>query len=214
MEQSHNDEDSLSPEETLRLINNQQHQTARIIRGPILAYWGVWGIVWLISFGVFFLQQGLNGTPYVQMPVTVPLILLFCLLAAAVIWTIAYSAHTGRHVKGKANTRNLMYGLTWAGSFACVSAVASRFSDRLPTDEQSVLWAGLSVGVTGALYMAGGAIWQEWSLFLMGIWLLVVDVVGISLGPGWHSLLISVAGGGGLLIGGIILHVAGKRSQQ
>ena len=46
--------------------------------------------------------------------------------------------------------------------------------------------------------MAGGAIWKSRDLFILGGWIAVINVVGVLAGPGWHSLVISLAGGGGL----------------
>jgi hypothetical protein len=67
-----------------------------------------------------------------------------------------------------------------------------------------ILWGGGMVALVGALYMAGAAIWTDRDMFVLGAWISGVNVVGVLLGPGWHSLLVAIAGGGGLLIAGLV----------
>jgi hypothetical protein len=52
--------------------------------------------------------------------------------------------------------------------------------------------------------MAGGAIWNDRWLFFLGAWTSVINVAGILAGPGWHSLIVAVAGGGGMLVAGLL----------
>jgi hypothetical protein len=82
--------------------------------------------------------------------------------------------------------------------------VFSQFNGELPGNRQELLWGGGMVALTGALHMAGGAIWNDRRLFALGAWTTLVNVVGISFGVGWHSLIVAVAGGGGMLVLGLI----------
>ena len=70
-------------------------------------------------------------------------------------------------------------------------------SDLLPVPSANLLWAGAMVALTGALHMAGGALWNDRTGYILGIWISVVNVVGIVLGAGWHALIVAVLGGGG-----------------
>jgi hypothetical protein len=60
------------------------------------------------------------------------------------------------------------------------------------------------VALTGALHMVGGAIYRDRSLFTLGIWTSVINVVGVLFGAGWHSLIVAVLGGGGMLLAGYL----------
>jgi hypothetical protein len=82
--------------------------------------------------------------------------------------------------------------------------VLAQLSGHLPEDQLGLLWAGGMVALTGALHMAGGAIWNDRSLFLLGAWISLTNVVGVLVGPGWHSLIVGVAGGGGMIVAGLI----------
>jgi hypothetical protein len=85
--------------------------------------------------------------------------------------------------------------------------VLSRFAPLLPESERGLLWAGVSVAMCGVVYMAGSAIWQSRDMFILGAWLTVIDVAGVYAGPGWHSLIIALGGGGGLILLGAGLAV-------
>jgi hypothetical protein len=52
--------------------------------------------------------------------------------------------------------------------------------------------------------MAGSAIWVDRDMFVLGAWISVVNVIGVLWGPGWHALVLAVAGGGGLLVAGLL----------
>jgi hypothetical protein len=41
-------------------------------------------------------------------------------------------------------------------------------------------------------------------MLALGAWTCLVNVLGIVVGPGWHSLIIAVAGGGGMLVAGLV----------
>jgi hypothetical protein len=60
------------------------------------------------------------------------------------------------------------------------------------------------VALTGALHMAGGAIYRDRSLFVLGAWTSVINIIGIIAGPGWHSLIVAIAGGGGMIVAGTL----------
>ena len=74
-----------------------------------------------------------------------------------------------------------------------------------------LLWSSVSVGLVGVLYLAGSAIWNSTDLFVLGVWLTVSNVAGVIAGTGWHALITSVAGGGGLLVAGFILWLSRRR---
>jgi hypothetical protein len=85
-----------------------------------------------------------------------------------------------------------------------VATVLGRVSDLLPDPELNLLWAGVMVGLIGVLHMAGGALFDDRNLFALGAFVSVVNVVGVLVGPGWHALILAVAGGGGMLVSGAL----------
>jgi len=202
-----------SPEETLRLIEAARAAAQRDMRpDPRLTY-VPWGVAWLVGFGLLFLRFGPGGRVLVAMPSWVPLGARYVLLVGAFVLSARSGIRAGRHVRGASSVQGLRYGLSWAAAFASVVVIASRYSDRLADPEVVLLWSGLSVAVVGVLYIAGAAVWQSRDMFVLGLWITLVNISGFLAGPGWHALAISVAGGGGLLAAGFGEWLRWRRGQ-
>jgi hypothetical protein len=194
----------IDPAESLRLIQREQTETERSLTPDQRLFLWPWGFAWLIGFALYFLRFGPDGRVFVDMPVWLPTAVLLGLILAAGIATGVYGARAGRDVTGPTSRQGAMYGITWSVAFAGVTVVLSRVSDALPGAELNLLWAGVMVALTGALHMAGGAIFQDRSLFALGAWISLVNIVGVFVGTGWHSLIVGVFGGGGMLVAGTV----------
>lgn len=194
-----------SPEETLRLIAEQQATTIKRLLGDPLLMFVPWGVAWLLGFSCYFLHYGLSGRPYA--PISANQALLVLMIGQVVAGALsAYEiTRTNSGVRGESSARNLMYSCTWTAGFVGIVVLCSRMSPMLPPQEAGLLWAGTSLLVVGVLYMAGGTIWLWRPLFLMGVAIVVVDAVGVALGPGWHALLAAVLLGGGQIVAGLLL---------
>jgi len=201
------------PAAALRLIAEQQAEAARRLNPNQLWYYWPWGLAWLIGFGLLFLRFGPNGRVFLDLPLWLPLAALFVLLTAAGIVSGIVGARTYGTVTGNSTRRGRWYGLAWGLGFSSIMVVLGQVSDQLPEDLAGMLWTGVSVGLVGALHMAGGAIWLDRSLFRLGVWISVINIAGVIAGPGWHALVISVAGGGGMLVAGIVL-LLGDRAKS
>lgn len=202
-----------SPAETLRLIEAGRAAAQRDFQpDPRLTYMP-WGVAWLVGFGLMFLRFGPDGRVLVAMPELLPLVVLYVLLVAAAVLSGWAGMRAGRHVRGASSVQGLRYGVSWAAAFAGVVVIATRYSDRLPDPEVVLLWSGMSVAVVGVLYIAGAAIWQAREMFVLGVWITLANLGGFLAGPGWHALAISLAGGGGLLVGGFVEWLRWRRGQ-
>ena len=192
------------PAESLRLIAQERAATERRLTPDSRLLLWPWGLAWLIGFGVYFLRLGPGGHVYVDMPDFLPLAVLLSLITLAGIITGVVGARAGRQVSGPSSRQGAMYGITWSVAFLGMAVLFSRISDLLPVPEANLLWAGAMVALTGALHMAGGALWNDRILYALGVWISVVNVVGIIIGPGWHALIVAVFGGGGMLVAGLV----------
>jgi hypothetical protein len=201
-----NDDDLplVDPAESLALIQRQRAETERqLTPDPRLFLWP-WGGAWLLGFTLYFLRFGPDGRVFVPMPSWLPLTVLLVLIFAAGIVSGINGARAGRAVSGPSSEQGVMYGITWSVAFAGMAIVLAQVSDFLPEDKVNLLWAGAMVALTGALHMVGGAIYRDRSLFALGIWTSVINVVGVLVGAGWHSLIVAVLGGGGMLLAGYL----------
>jgi hypothetical protein len=199
------DDPPRDPAATLRMIEDQRAAAARLVNPDPRIYYWPWGFAWLIGFAVFFLRYGPNGRVYVDLPEWLPFALLLTLIVAAGAVAGVGSARAYRHIAGDSSRRGLYYGLSWAVGFASLMTVAGRIAQYVPDDLQGILWAGIAVGLTGVLHMAGGAIFLDAYLFALGLWISVINLVGILFGPGWHSLVVAVLGGGAMIVAGWVL---------
>lgn len=188
----------------LQLIRDQQAATAsRLEPDARLLYWP-WGVAWLVGFGLFFLRFSPDGRVLVRLPDWLPLTVLFVLLAAASVVQAIAGARAYGQVTGDSAQRGRWYGFAWALGSVSVYVGVGRVSDHLPHDLAALLWSATAVGLTGALQMAGGAIWLDRNLFRLGVWISVINVAGAIAGPGWHALVVAVAGSGGILVAGTV----------
>jgi hypothetical protein len=197
-----------SPAESLRLIREQRARAERSLTPDPRLVYVPWSFSWLIGFGVFFLKYGSDGDGLVDMPEWVPLATLFSLMAVALVIMTIELARAGRQVAGESATKGTMYGIAWAVAFIGLGVTAGYLSDYLPPPQVGLLWSASSVGLVAVLYIAGAAIYSDRIMFVHGCWLAVINVAGVLAGPGWHALIISLAGGGGGLVLGFL---AGRR---
>jgi hypothetical protein len=192
-----------SPEETLRLIEEQQAATVRRLRGDPLFLYVPWGVAWLVGFTCFFLHYGLDGKPYapISQAQALTVLMIFQLIAGSLVAYEITRMNTG--VRGDTTAKGAMYGYTWFAGMVVMSIIAIRVGPMLPEAESGLLWAGISLLVVGVLYMAGGAIFLFWPMFFVGIGINAVNALGVLLGPGWHALLTAVLLGCGQIIVGL-----------
>jgi hypothetical protein len=193
-----------SAAESLRLIEAQREAAVRSLSpDPRLIYWP-WGLAWFIGFGLLFLRFGPDERVYVDMPPWLPLTTLYVLMVVAFVVSGVAGARANRQISGDSSIRGRRYGLSWGLGFLTTTVICIHFSDKLPPDEVTLLWSSASVGLVGVLYLAGSAIWQSTDLLVLGVWLTISNVAGVLAGTGWHALVTSIAGGGGLLVAGLV----------
>lgn len=198
------DERPPAPEESLRLIEQQRSEVGRRLDGGYLPYYLPWGIAWLLSFGLLFLRYGPEGQVLLPMPGSLPFVVLAVTCVAAAGITAGLGARSARHIAGQSRTIGMMYGFSWPIAYAWMGVLFGRVSDHLPPEESRLLWPAGAIGVAGILYLAGGTIWQDRAMYGLGLWITLTNIVGVVVGPGWHSLVAALAGGGGLILAGLL----------
>ena len=189
----------LSPEASLALIAEQQQAARRRLDVDPAVFLIPWGLAWLVGYGLLFLRYGPGDRVLVSMPGWFPVVALYALLVAAGIFTGVAGFKATHGVAGESAERGAMYGWSWLVAFVGFGILSSRFEPYLPEAQFGLLMGSLPVFITAILYMSGGAVWRDRHQFGFGVWLSVINAVGVVAGPGWHSLAVSVLGGGGML---------------
>lgn len=126
---------------------------------------------------------------------------LFVFLVSAMVITAVHTACQVAGIRGSSARQGMFYGWTWMVGFIALGAIISGVS-RTGVEDQTIglLWAAGSGLVIGLLYMAGGAMWLDRTQFGLGAWFALVSGAGALAGSPWIYLILSMAGGGGMLL--------------
>lgn len=205
-----------SAAEMLAITRQQRDRTERSLNVNPGILFGSWGVAWLLGFGELYLTIG--SDPILSLPLWGALLIFFACLGTAGMITGRELRHATRGLQGPSQKAGAMHGWSWTLAFVGLggmTAAAARMG--ISDDAYALLWttgAGLLVGV---LFLNGGAIQGgDWWLYGIGLWILLVNGVGAFAGIPGHYLVMSLAGGSGLVLMGIVLAVrnAAKRSSE
>jgi hypothetical protein len=174
---------------------------ALVVKRPVLL--AVWGAAWMVSDGVIWLsvrgQRPYNG------PTPAALATLTMIIAAATVFAVIYLGRAGSGVGGLSVLQRRILLLSYLGGYVA-----------LFTLEAAIDHAGASravIGVYGAaapvllvalIIAASAAVFLNWSLFGLGLWLLAVAAGSGFAGPVTVWAVSALAGGGALLVMAVI----------
>ncbi len=197
------DDGSLTAEQSLALIEAQRSRVqAETDVDPVLLY-GVWGTAWLVGFGLWALTASRgDGDRVLDLPAGLVGASFAVLLVSAAAVTTWHSVRAGRGLRGEGQMRGAMYGGSWFLAFVGLFAVMAAVGRQGASDElMSLLSPLLACLLVGVMQMMGGAVWKDRALFAIGVWVLLCTAVGGLLGLPDFYLVMSLAGGGGFLLG-------------
>jgi hypothetical protein len=194
------DEDEpMSAGESLALIERQQQEVRRRLGVNVALFYGPWGTAYLLGFGAVFLTYP-TALP-LRLPGPVAAAIVGGLFVGAMVVSVVAGTRSGRGVRGPSRVVGAMYGWSWTLGFGAVVAVNSGVSRLgLPEEAETLLWSGSSLLLVGVLYLAGGAIWQDRFQYGLGVWMLVTAAGSVWAGVPGNYAVLSLAGGGGLLL--------------
>ncbi|WP_211349472.1 transporter [Micromonospora pisi] len=157
-----------------------------------------WGLAWLIGYGLRFLGDGPGERVFVDLPDRLPQTVLLVLLAGAGATTAILGVRAfGRGTTDPRSTLQAKrYGTAWLVGFVGLIITIGKISSDLSPHQSELLWGATTTGLVGALHMSGSAIWGDREQFRMGLWLTLVNVIGVIAGPGWQALIICLGAGG------------------
>ena len=194
------DEDHpLSAGESLALIESQQREVHRRRGVHVALFYGPWGAAYLLGFGSVFLTYP-SAVP-LRLPAGVAAVIIGVLFPTAIVVSVVNGTRAGRGVRGPSRMVGAMYGWSWTLGFGAMYAVnigVTRLG--LPADAVTLLYSGSALVLVGVLYLAGGALWQDRFLYGLGVWMLVTGAGSVLAGVPGNFAVLSLAGGGGLLL--------------
>jgi len=193
-------EDSpLSAEESLALIERQQQEVHRRLGVNAALFYGPWGAAYLLGFGSVFLTYP-SAVP-LRLPGGLAAVITGVVFVTAIVVSVVRRARAGRGVRGPSRMVGAMYGWSWTLGFGAMYAVnigVTRLG--LPADAVTLLYSGSALVLVGVLYLAGGALWQDRFQYGLGVWMLVTGAGSVLAGVPGNFAVLSLAGGGGLLL--------------
>lgn len=202
------DEPSASPAEALAAIRDSQDKVRKQTQVSSTMLFTAWGIAFVIAFPALYVGYD----EQVQAPRAWAMIVLAVCIVSAMVFTGVHIARRTAGIRGQSARVGAMYGLSWPLSFLSAMAIfgAVGASGASPL-VMSILTNSVSMLIVAALYMAGGALWQEWRMFALGAWFAIIAGAAAIVSPPNGYLVQAIAGGGGFLVAALASVVLARR---
>ena len=194
------------PEEALAVVDAQRSTYLKrheIKAAPLLT---AWGLAWLVGYAALALYR----EPDYDMP-RVPYLFFCGCLAAALLFTFAYIIPKARGIRGRSSREGTYYSLAWALGMPLCAIIPGRANAFLASvntaranEIASLVSNALPCLVVGVIFLMSAALWDETVMGILGGWILLVTLVVTIVGMPWAWWIMSVAGGGGMLVAAII----------
>ncbi|MFV0251881.1 MAG: hypothetical protein ACK5H2_00910 [Beutenbergiaceae bacterium] len=188
----------------LAVIRAEQERTRAATAVSSTLLFGVWGLALLLGYLV--LNLGYDPDTFTPRP------LAFAgfgvLLIGAIAFTIVHIVRKSIGIRGRNAAAGAMFGTAWFVGFIMLqlifNGVARAGAEPIVI---SILANTGSLLIVAVLYMAGAAIFSEWRMFVLGIWLAAVGGAAALMSLPDSYLLLAFAGGGGFLLTAVITQI-------
>ena len=189
-------EPTLDPGATLRLIRDQQERARAATSPDGRALYGAWGLAWLVGYLCLYASTGPDG-----MPAGWAFMVFGGAILAGVVFTIVHSVRRTAGTRGPSARVGAMYGWSWMLGFVTFGLVLGGLERPGASGVVMALASNAFASlVVGLLYLGGAAAFQDSSLFVVGVWMLLVAAVATFVGLPTTYLVMALAGGGGFLV--------------
>lgn len=197
-----------SPAEALAAIKASQQAVRQQTQVSSAALFAAWGAAFVIAYTALYIGYDEQA----QMPRVWASIVLAVCVVTAIAFTAIHIARRTAGIRGQSARVGAMWGAAWLLSFLFASvifgAVGAAGASPLV---MSILTNAVSILIVAALYMAGGALWQEWRMFALGAWFAVIGAIAAIVAPPNGYLVQAIAGGGGFLVAAFASAILSRR---
>jgi hypothetical protein len=174
---------------------------ALVVKRPVLL--AVWGTAWIVSDGVIWLsvrgQRPYNG------PTPAALATLTMVIAAATVFAVIYIGRAGSGVGGLSVLQRRILLLAYLGGYVALFTLEAAIDHAGASRAVlAVYGAAAPILLVALIIAAGAAVFLDWSLLSLGLWLLVVAAGSGFAGPVTVWAVSALAGGGALLVMAVI----------
>lgn len=186
----------------LELTRKRSEPDARML----LTYWGV---AWVVGYLSLYVTARDSSA---HQPAVWSFIVFGVVIAAAIVLTIVHILRRTAGLHGVSARSGTMYGFSWTIGFIGIYLINSGLLRAGASDEVMALaWTALPVFLVGILYLAGAALWQTTVMYVLGTWFVLLAGVATVVGLPDLYLVMTTAGGGGMLVGALAAHIARRR---
>ena len=170
---------------------------ALVVRRPVLLV--VWGAAWMVSDGAIWLsvrgQRPYNG------PTPAALVTLTMAIAAATVFAVIYLGRAGSGVGGLSVLQRRMLLLSYLGGYVALFTLEAAIDHAGASRAVlAVYGAAAPILLVALIIAASAAVFLDWSLLGLGLWLLAVAAGSGFAGPVTVWAVGALAGGGALLV--------------
>lgn len=170
---------------------------ALVVRRPLLLT--VWGAAWIISDGVIWLS--VRGQRPYDGPTPAALATLTLVIAAAAVVTVIYVGRVGTGVGGLSVQQRRILLLAYLGGYIALFTIEAAIDHAGASRAVLAVYGAAAPILLVAMVIAvGAAVFRDWSLFGLGMWLLAVAAGSGFAGPVGVWAVSALAGGGALLV--------------
>ena len=184
------------PRQALQLIDSQGATARMELAYPEHQALLCWGLIYLIGYLPLALSFGPGRV--LDLPIWLSLGFFYACLVVGIGTSIAITARHTRGLRGSSSRQGTFYGISWCLGFLGVAALSTRLGrlDITP-EERGLIINGAAMIVVALLMMAGGAIWNDKTQFVIGAFIAGVTAVAQVLGyPSYYWIMSLVIGGG------------------
>lgn len=169
---------------------------ALVVRRPVLL--AVWGAAWVVSDGAVWLsvrgQRPYNG------PTPAAMATLVMVIAAATVFAVIYIGRAGSGVGGLSVLQRRILLLSYLGGYVALFTLEAAIDHAGASRAVlAVYGASAPILLVALIIAASAAVFLDWSLLGLGVWLLAVAAGSGFAGPVAVWAVSALAGGGALL---------------
>jgi hypothetical protein len=201
-------EEELDLSRAAAIMQEARQRALHELRAKYPAVFVTWGLVLMTGYGAMWLSV-LGQHPYTG-PAPWSLLVLTLLLAVGAVTTVIIVGRALTGIGGASAAQRRVHYLALAVGYVGVFALEGALAHAGASDAViGVYGATAPMLMTGVVYAASPALWQDWSTRALGGWLVVVAASSAYAGP------VGVWGIAGLLAGvGFVAIAVARRSRD
>lgn len=199
MEDGADEEAGMDLQQASAILQEAQDRARRalVVRRPVLL--AVWGAAWMVSDGAVWLS--VRGQRPYSGPTPAALATLTLVIAAAAVFAVIYIGRAGAGVGGLSVLQRRILLLSYLGGYAALFTLEAAIDHAGASRAVlAVYGAAAPVLLVALIIAASAAVFLNWSLLGLGLWLLAVAAGSGFAGPVTVWAVSALAGGGALLV--------------